>query len=68
MTTTLSPTLTARERKARLTARLKVLEAQSNEAIAYGDFAAHRAADEAWHAVLAEWMTAADEVEAERGR
>jgi hypothetical protein len=58
--------LTARERKTRLSARLKTLEAQSNEAIACGDFAAHRAADEAWHSILAEWMAAADEVEAER--
>jgi hypothetical protein len=68
MTATLAPTLTARERRARLTARLKTLEAQSNEAIMYGDMAAWRDADEAWHRILGEWMAAADDMEAERGR
>jgi hypothetical protein len=53
MTATLAPTLTARERRARLTARLKTLEAQSNEAIMYGDMAAWRDADEAWHRAIA---------------
>ncbi len=68
MTATISPTLTARERKARLTARLKTLEAQANEAVLNMQTEAADAFISEWHAVLAEWMQASDEAEAARGR
>jgi hypothetical protein len=66
MTATLAPTLTARERKTRLSARLKTLEAQANEAVLNMQTEAADAFISEWHAVLAEWMRVADDVEAER--
>jgi hypothetical protein len=68
MTATLRKPATARERMARLSARLETLTAQRDHLWGTMQVAAAREADAAWLAVFQEWEAAAKEAEAARGR